>query len=287
LIYNLLISLKFLSSAGIIHRDLKPSNVMITGDCNVKICDFGLARAMGANVPEPNTEEKYTDRPLSPVAFTRWYRPPEVIFKNKNYDKKTDIWSFGCIISEIIKSISAKPCTSFRNVLFKGNSCYPISPCNSISQFTMGIQHDDVDIHEHDQLFTILKTLGTEQKLPKTFFEEPKMFKYYKKASEFCMDETNQETLEDRHPNINPEFSDLLQNCLQLNPKNRLAISELLEMPIFKDIRKIRFETESPFEVIMKIDKMKRDSRTGILKEYHIKSLKEYMIRFLSKLNNN
>ena len=46
IIYNMLCSLKFLKSANVIHRDIKPENILINEWCNVKICDFGLARTM-------------------------------------------------------------------------------------------------------------------------------------------------------------------------------------------------------------------------------------------------
>lgn len=46
ILYNLLCAIKFLHSANIIHRDLKPCNILIDSECNVKICDFGLARSI-------------------------------------------------------------------------------------------------------------------------------------------------------------------------------------------------------------------------------------------------
>ncbi len=46
LMYCILISLKYMHSAGVIHRDLKPGNVLIYPDCKAKICDFGLARCI-------------------------------------------------------------------------------------------------------------------------------------------------------------------------------------------------------------------------------------------------
>mmetsp|Transcript_33678 Transcript_33678/g.52035 ORF Transcript_33678/g.52035 Transcript_33678/m.52035 type:complete len:94 (-) Transcript_33678:889-1170(-) len=45
-LYNLLCGLKYLHSMGIIHRDIKPSNILINKDCQIKICDLGLARTL-------------------------------------------------------------------------------------------------------------------------------------------------------------------------------------------------------------------------------------------------
>jgi len=46
IVYQLACGLKYLHSAGILHRDLKPSNILISSNCNVKICDFGLSRTL-------------------------------------------------------------------------------------------------------------------------------------------------------------------------------------------------------------------------------------------------
>jgi len=46
IIYNSLCSLKFLHSCNVIHRDIKPANILINKNCQVMICDFGLARTM-------------------------------------------------------------------------------------------------------------------------------------------------------------------------------------------------------------------------------------------------
>lgn len=127
--------LKYIHSAGILHRDLKPANVLINQDCSVKICDLGLARAVdGISFQNPKsgaqtndvedmlaglpTKEKKTGEKkslkkgpgggagvkqnLTSHVVTRWYRAPEVILIEKNYDAKIDVWSMGCIYAELL-----------------------------------------------------------------------------------------------------------------------------------------------------------------------------------------
>ena len=46
ILYNILCATQFMYSANIIHRDIKPANILINSDCEVKLCDFGLSRAL-------------------------------------------------------------------------------------------------------------------------------------------------------------------------------------------------------------------------------------------------
>jgi len=60
LIYNLLVGIKYIHSAGVLHRDIKPANILINEDCTVRICDFGLARSIvgvqGPSISQMNSK---------------------------------------------------------------------------------------------------------------------------------------------------------------------------------------------------------------------------------------
>ena len=90
-VYQLLRGLKYVHSAGVLHRDLKPSNLLLNANCDLKICDFGLARA--------NAE---TDAFMTEYVVTRWYRAPELLLSCAEYTTAIDVWSVGCIFAELL-----------------------------------------------------------------------------------------------------------------------------------------------------------------------------------------
>ncbi|OBA23282.1 mitogen-activated protein kinase HOG1 [Metschnikowia bicuspidata var. bicuspidata NRRL YB-4993] len=87
--YQILRGLKYVHSAGVIHRDLKPSNILINENCDLKICDFGLARIQ--------------DPQMTGYVSTRYYRAPEIMLTWQKYDTEVDMWSVGCILAEMIE----------------------------------------------------------------------------------------------------------------------------------------------------------------------------------------
>jgi len=90
-IYQILRSLKYIHSADVVHRDLKPSNLLLNSTCDLKICDFGLARGMHD-----------VQLQLTEYVVTRWYRAPEIMLACRVYTKAIDVWSVGCIFAELL-----------------------------------------------------------------------------------------------------------------------------------------------------------------------------------------
>ncbi|KGB76674.1 CMGC/CDK/CDK5 protein kinase [Cryptococcus deuterogattii 99/473] len=89
--HQLLQGIAFCHDHRVLHRDLKPQNLLINKRGELKIGDFGLARAFGVPV---NT--------FSNEVVTLWYRAPDVLLGSRTYSTSIDIWSVGCIFAEMI-----------------------------------------------------------------------------------------------------------------------------------------------------------------------------------------
>src|SRR5262249_46313122 len=88
---------------GIVHRDLKPANIKITLDGVVKILDFGLAKGVERS-PEDLTSSptmSVHDTRVGVIAGTAAYMSPEQA-RGLLVDKRTDVWSFGCVLYEMV-----------------------------------------------------------------------------------------------------------------------------------------------------------------------------------------
>jgi serine/threonine-protein kinase len=89
---------------GIVHRDLKPANVKVTAEGNVKVLDFGLARTVAYPFSsELSRSPTVTDegRERGMILGTAAYMSPEQA-EGKTVDRRTDIWSFGCVFYEAL-----------------------------------------------------------------------------------------------------------------------------------------------------------------------------------------
>lgn len=168
IIYQILRALKYQHSGKVLHRDLKPRNILISSVCEVRVCDYGLARLY-------NDESKAKTENLTDYVATRWYRAPELLLANESYDEKIEVWSVGCILAEMylrkpflmgvdwknqlylildLLSTPKKEDTEFienpKAKEFLNN--YPDNPCEKLTSY-----FEDIDIS--DEGFDLLKKM--------------------------------------------------------------------------------------------------------------------------------
>jgi serine/threonine protein kinase len=118
-IYQLLRGMKYIHSADVIHRDLKPSNLLVNSNCDLKICDFGLARGIN----DSQAEGRGGTMMLTEYVVTRWYRAPEIMLACHEYSKPIDIWSIGCIFAELIQRKPYFPGDDYIDQVCQYSSC--------------------------------------------------------------------------------------------------------------------------------------------------------------------
>ena len=100
-LYQLLTGVAYCHHHRVLHRDLKPQNLLINREGDLKLADFGLARAFGIPV------RSYTHE-----VVTLWYRATDVLLGSRKYSTPVDVWSIGCIFAEMVNGTP----------LFKGTS---------------------------------------------------------------------------------------------------------------------------------------------------------------------
>jgi eukaryotic-like serine/threonine-protein kinase len=103
-------AVEYAHERGIVHRDLKPANVKVTAQDNVKVLDFGLAKALEGDAASVDIATSPTMSRMATMAGillgTAAYMSPEQA-KAKPVDRRADIWAFGCVLYEMLTGKSA------------------------------------------------------------------------------------------------------------------------------------------------------------------------------------
>ncbi|XP_015116566.1 cyclin-dependent kinase 14 isoform X1 [Diachasma alloeum] len=97
-LFQLLRGLAYCHRRKVLHRDVKPQNLLISEIGELKLADFGLARAK--SVPSHT---------YSHEVVTLWYRPPDVLLGSTEYSTSLDMWGVGCIFVEMLTGVPTFP----------------------------------------------------------------------------------------------------------------------------------------------------------------------------------
>jgi len=245
--YGLMAGLNYLHAAGIYHRDLKPANCLVNRDCEVKIADFGLSKALthedqreshlfgregDISAGPPRMES--LQRTLTEHVVTRHYRAPELMLRCGQYDDKIDVWSVGCILAELLQTLELPP--GSRSPLFPGRSCYGLSP-----RLPKGWSEP---LPDNDQLMVIFDVLG----LPSGI--EPWIG---------CCRHLDWSALEPHSGRglskvlgfVDAKWLGLLSSLLRIDPDERPKVNEALEHEVLVGFRDASKEQPPTFQVAL------------------------------------
>lgn len=259
LMYHTLVGMQYVHACGIIHRDLKPANLLLVGpEGVVKICDFGLARAVAGeglhlhpleNTPRGHGEDdprpvsnviphtKNAKRVMTKHVVTRWYRAPELVLLQDGYTAAIDIWSIGCIYAELLSMLENGEDSMDRGPLFPGSSCYPLSP----DRRSAAAGRTKRTRGTHDQLEVIFDVMGTPSEEDIKSISSDDAQKYLR---EFRT--RPGQGLSQRLPYANEEALSLLAPMLYFDARRRLNIDQALENPQIVSLRPPGYQRITP-----------------------------------------
>lgn len=179
---------EYLHANWILHRDLKTSNILLNNRGEIKLADFGMARYTADPPPK-----------LTQLVVTLWYRAPELLLGAAEYGFEIDVWSIGCIFSELLT----------KDPLFQGR--------NEVSQLSA--------------IFSVIGT-PTASAWPgfKSLPNSKALYPLLSSANQ------RKSTLNaSKYPYLTKAGLRLLTSMLALNPEDRPSVTDILSYPYFKE----------------------------------------------------
>ena len=217
-LHQIMKALKYLHSGGLIHRDMKPSNVLLNSDCQVKLCDFGLARSVATSSSSSSSATtksfEYANPIMTEYVATRWYRAPELLLGSTTYTKGVDIWAVGCILAEMIVG----------KAVFPGDSTL-------------------------DQLERVLEATGRPS-------PEDTASMRSREASQL-LDSVHiprRSSFQALFPRSSAEATDFMRRCFQFNPEKRPEAVQLLSHPYLSEFHDPQTEPSCPRTISIPLD---------------------------------
>lgn len=231
-LYNLLVGLRYLHSAGVCHGNLTPAGCLVNQDCTVKISGFGCARVVGRQtlpcdvLPWPSVARRcHRPRSKFPGSLRRgYYHAPELLLREENCGEAVDLWSTGCIYGELLGTLEGMPIED-RCPLF----------CPHARRAAVGSAPDwkHYTRERHCRLDAIFRLLGTPSEAGLQSVGAHDAQQYILQS--FCRHQAGQ--LRSRLSHVPDESLDLLERMLEFSAGARITAECALEHRVFAGIR--------------------------------------------------
>ena len=196
-LFQLLLALDYLHSRSIAHCNITTANIVLMPQTErtpgiLKLFDLGYSRLI-----DPHNLEK------SLIVVHPWFRAPEILLGDKEYDQKIDIWATGCVFAELLTG----------KILFES---------------TKKDYNNDINILHSNQLMTIINILGSISESdcahPQRCTNLPQIMQIQPQGATSRLNEII---------NATPEALDLLSKLLTYNASKRISAKEALNHPYF------------------------------------------------------
>jgi len=152
------------------------------------------------------------DVEMTQYVSTRWYRAPQIVCGFVDYGYEVDVWAVGCIFAEML----------LKEPLFQGHS-------------------------NTDQMKRIFRVLGTPARRELEWVKEPRVMNWLRTFTDFPEDGSFYELFADQ----SKDCKDLLRRLLEVNPKDRITVSEALSHPFLRDVREKNTEVLAPEKILV------------------------------------